>query len=118
MDSSTYNKLSDSKKTAITINLNEDLLHAADTQFYYNISHLSGTNKEAVIFAINFGYGDYPIPNHGAMFENKPQYKFNAFISDYAFTNKQVQNFNASLLTDPVIGIARTQSSTMPGPEL
>lgn len=52
------------------------------------------------------------------MFENKPQYEFNAFISDYAFTNKQVQNFNASLLTDPVIGIARTQSSTMPGPEL
>ena len=111
-NSSQYDKFTESRKSSISIELRENLLQAEDTQIYTNVTHLSNTDSEPVIFAINFGHGDYPLPNHGIMFENLPIYKFNSYISDYVFTRDQIMDFNKSLSTDPTIGIRRTQAPT------
>ena len=111
-NSSQYDKLSESSKSSISIELREKLLQAEDTQIYTNVTHLSNADSEPVIFAINFGYRDYRLPNHGIMFENLPIYKFNSYISDYVFTKDQVIYFNTSLSTNPTIGTKRTQAST------
>lgn len=112
MNSSTYKKLPESKKRAISIELPENLLKTADTQIFYNVSFWSNSVKEPIIAALNFGYGDYPIRNHLAMFENKEQYKLNAFIADYVLNDNQIRDFNESLATDPTLGIPRIQNPT------
>ncbi len=116
-----YNELLRSEKIATSLAVCEALLNAPDTEIYHNVSHLSDNDEEPCSLAINFGFGDYPIPNHGALFENKPSYTFDSFVTQFQLTDSQVEKFNASRSTNPVVGTQKTtqtSSTVRPEPEL
>ena len=56
-----------------------------------------GQGVEPIILALNRGKDDYPVTNHIATFENRPEIsKYNAYITHYQASPSQIQRFDAS----------------------
>jgi len=73
------------------------LLHHPATEIYDNVI---GQGREPINVAINQNGTNYPIPNHAATFERKPQlYEHNHFITQYKLRNSQVEKFDNSMET-------------------
>lgn len=92
-----YNNLSQSSKLKVSFNILENLLKHPDTEIYNNSM---AQYREPVFVILNRGLGDYPIPNHAAIYERKPEiYNYNSYITDYQLKVPQVDKFDNSVNT-------------------
>lgn len=56
-----------------------------------------GQGREPITLVLNRGLGGYPIENHIASFERRPEImKFNPYITTYQAQDRQMDNFNAT----------------------
>lgn len=89
-----YNELPENKQLQIDLTIVEGLLAHPDTELHMNVM---AQGREPIAFVLNRGLGNYPIPNHTATYERRPEIsKYNAYITNYQANPKQMQAFDAS----------------------
>lgn len=89
-----YNKLPKDKSLKVDLTIVEELLAHPDTELYMNVM---GQGREPIVMVLNRGRGNYPFMNHIGTFERRSEIsKYNAYISNYLATPKQIKNFDAS----------------------
>lgn len=105
-----YNQFEDSHKAAVHFDVVDRLLGHPDTELHTNVMAQA---REPVFMVLNRGLGDYPVPNHIATFERRPEIcEYNPYITDYFLTDAQLKNFdlsaNALIKYNDLIGNVQT----------
>lgn len=113
----TYNQLGDNQKAAVHFDIVDRLLSHPNTELYLNVM---AQGREPVFMVLNRGLGDYPIPNHMATFERRPEIgEYNPYISDYLLMRTQLENFDRSANTvieyNDLIGNSHTNTDPIIG---
>jgi len=89
-----YNELPENERSQIGFTIVEGLLAQPDTELHMNVM---GQGREPIVVALNRGRGDYPLPNHIATFERRPEIcQYNSYISNYLAKPGQIEKFDAS----------------------
>lgn len=89
-----YNELPEDKQSQIGLTIVEGLLAHPDTELHMNVM---GQGREPIAVVLNRGLGNYPLPNHIATFERRPEIcKYNSYISNYLAKPGQIEKFDAS----------------------
>ena len=92
----------------------DSLLAHADTELYPNVM---GQGREPIFLTLNRGHGNYPIPNHIATFERRPEIsELNTYITHYRAEKEQIENFDLSNSTSIVYKDLFGNSHTNVGP--
>lgn len=111
-DITKYQKLPESRQRLIDFTIVESLLAHPYTEIYNNVM---AQGREPVVVVLNRGLENYnyPIPNHFATFERRPElFQYNYYITNYIGNDIQVENFDASANTlityDDLVGNSQT----------
>lgn len=94
LDITKYNELSPKQQAQVGIKIIELLLAHPHTEFY---PIAIGQGREPISIVLNRGQGDYPVKNHIALFERRPEIcKCNPYISNYFVNEGQLKDFDDS----------------------
>ena len=89
-----YNKISKHKQLQLNIDIVENLLAHPDTELHMNVM---GQGREPIAFVLNRGLGNYPLQNHIATFERRPEIsEYNSYITNYIAKDGQIDDFDLS----------------------
>nr|UVG41862.1 hypothetical protein [Navicula tsukamotoi] len=89
-----YNELSEFRQLQVDVTIVEDLLAHPQTELHMNVM---GQAREPIALVLNRGLGDYPLKNHIATFERRPEIaEYNSYITNYLAYDLQIQNFDMS----------------------
>lgn len=89
-----YNALSDNEKRGFDLDVVEDLLAHPESELHMNVM---GQGREPIAVVVNRGQGNYPIVNHVATFERRPEIsQYNPYITNYALSPIQMEKFQNS----------------------
>ena len=109
-----YNQGSKSQQVQVDITIVESLLAQPDTEIHMNVM---GQGREPIIMVLNRGSGDYPLQNHIATFERRPEIsKYNHYISNYLANEEQIEGFDRSNSTSITYEYLVGNSHTNIGP--
>ena len=92
-----YNELPEFKQLQIDLTIVEELLAHPETELHINVM---GQGREPIAVVLNRGLGNYPLQNHIATFERRPEIaKYNSYITNYLAKERQIQDFDLSKRT-------------------
>ena len=89
-----YMQATENERLQFDIDIVERLLGHPETEVHMDAM---GQGREPIILMLNRGLGDYPIPNHVATLERRPEIcSYNTYISNYIAKESQVKDFDMS----------------------
>lgn len=112
-----YLQLTVREKLLFDYSIIEKLLGHPKTELYTNVM---AQGREPVFLILNRGLGDYPIKNHIAIFERRPELgKYDYYITNYAAKDPQIEKFdlssNSIINYEDLLGNSKTNTGPIIG---